>query len=88
MKQLKSNWESGAIDKAIAKTTVRKPLLEVVEFLKTDLADLAEKQKEYITKGVTSAEEEESVEAVSAVEETDEELEYSAAISTHRAAAV
>jgi pentatricopeptide repeat protein len=84
MKQLKSNWESGLIDKAVAKSTVRKPLLELVEFLKTDLADVAEKQKEYITKGVKSIEED----TVSAVEETDEELEYSAAISTHRAAAV
>jgi pentatricopeptide repeat protein len=84
MKQLKSNWESGDIDKKIAKTTIRVPLLELVEFLKTDLADLAEKQKSYVTKGVADSDED----RVSTVEETDEELEYSTAISTHRAAAV
>lgn len=89
MKQLKSNWESGDIDKAVAKTTIRRPLLELVEFLKTDLAELAEKQKKSIT-GTVEKEEEEEVEnsATIVAEETDEELEYSAAISTHRAAAV
>jgi pentatricopeptide repeat protein len=82
MKQLKSNWESGAIDKAVAKSTVRVPLLKLVEFLKTDLAEFAEKQKEFITKEAKPQEEEKVTIA------TDEELEYSAAISTHRAAAV
>lgn len=84
MQQLKSNWENGDIEKAVAKTTVRKPLLEVVEFLKSDLADLATRQKESI-RGIQVDEEEGSVNAVA---EADEELEYSAAISTHRAAAV
>ncbi len=83
MKQLKSNWEGGLIDKAVAKSTVRVPLLKLVEFLKTDLAELAEKQKEFITKEAKRVEEEEKVTLA-----TDEELEYSAAISTHRAAAV
>lgn len=86
MKQLKSNWESGDIDKAVAKSTVRKPLLEIVEFLKTDLAELAEKQKESITGSKTEEEDDDVPE--STVAEADEELEYSAAISTHRAAAV
>ena len=82
MKQLKSNWESGAIDKAVAKSTVRVPLLTLVEFLKTDLAELAAQQKDYIAKEAKRQEEENFTIA------TDEELEYSAAISTHRAAAV
>jgi len=84
MKQLKGNWESGAIDKAVAKSTTRVPLLELVEFMKTDLAEVAEKQKDYITKGATNAEDDQ----VSSVSEADEELEYSTAISTHRAAVV
>lgn len=87
MKQLKSNWESGDIDKSVAKSTVRKPLLEVVEFLKTDLAELAAKQKESI-RGSTSADEDDDDDAETTVDEAAEELEYSAAISTHRAAAV
>jgi pentatricopeptide repeat protein len=84
MKQLKSNWENGDIDKTIAKTTVRVPLLELVEFLKSDLAELASRQKESIT-GVFAEDENDSDTTVA---EADEELEYSAAISTHRAAAV
>lgn len=84
MKQLKSNWENGDIDKSVAKTTVRVPLLELVEFLKTDLAELAAKQKESVT-GVIP---EEADASDSTVAEADEALEYSAAISTHRAAAV
>jgi pentatricopeptide repeat protein len=84
MKQLKSNWENGDIDKAVAKTTVRVPLLELVEFLKSDLAEMAAKQKQSID-GVNAEEENESDTTVA---EADEELEYSAAISTHRAAAV
>ncbi|KAG7366982.1 PPR: pentatricopeptide repeat domain containing protein [Nitzschia inconspicua] len=87
MKQLKSNWENGDIDKAVAKSTVRVPLLELVEFLKTDLATLAAKQKESIT-GSKAAPEEEEDDLETTVSEVDEELEYSAAISTHRAAAV
>jgi len=84
MKQLKENWESGKIEKSVAVSTVRVPLLELVEFLKTDLAALAEKQKEDCF-GTSSKEEDE---VAPTTEETDEELEYSAAISTHRAAVV
>ena len=84
MKQLKANWESGLIDKQVAKTTLRVPLLELVEFLKTDLADMAERQKDFITKASIRTEEYEAT----TVDESDEDLEYAAAISTHRAAAV
>jgi pentatricopeptide repeat protein len=82
MKQLKANWESGAIDKKEAKTTLRVPLLELVEFMKTDLAEFAEKQKDFIKAGTTTDPEVASEDAVV------EELEYSTAISSHRAAAV
>lgn len=85
MKQLKDNWESGAIEKSVAVATVRVPLLELVEFLKTDLAALAEKQREDCI-GKPASREEDAV--ATSTEETDEELEYSAAISTHRAAVV
>jgi pentatricopeptide repeat protein len=82
MKQLKDQWEEGMIDRQIAKETLRVPLLNLVEFMKSDLADLAERQKQFITNGVVH-EEEEVVDS-----ETDDELEYATAINTHRAAAV
>jgi pentatricopeptide repeat protein len=86
MKQLKSNWESGAIDKTVAKSTVRVPLLALVDFLKTDLAEFAEKQKVFIAEFITKEAKRQEEEKLTIA--TDEELEYSAAISTHRAAAV
>lgn len=76
MKQLKDNWENDLIDKKVAKSTLRVPLLQLVQYLKTDLAAKAEKQQRFIKK-------EESPD-----EDADEELDYSTAISTHRAAAV
>jgi pentatricopeptide repeat protein len=83
MKQLKSNWERGEIDKQVAKTTLRVPLLELVEFMKADLAEMAEKQKDYVKKSAFKDADEATVEDDVVVE-----LEYSTAISSHRAAAV
>lgn len=83
MKQLKTNWEEGKIDKTVAKETLRVPLLNLVKFVKSDLSELAQKQKAFIT-GSTKKEEEEVVDT----EIVDTELEYASAISTHRAAAV
>lgn len=83
MKQLKTNWEANLIDKRVAKDTVRVPLLQLVEFAKSDISELAEKQKQFIS--MVKEETEDSSEATDA---TDEELEYATAISTHRAAAV
>jgi pentatricopeptide repeat protein len=86
MKQLKGNWENGSIDKQVAKTTLRKPLLALVEFMKTDLSAFAEQQKDFVTQASRFTRPEEEAEADEAT--SDEELEYSEAISTHRAAAV
>jgi pentatricopeptide repeat protein len=85
MKQLKSNRQEGLIDKQVAKQTLRVPLLELVKFVKSDLGELAEKQKDSIR---MSADQE--VEAVPKTEEIDEELEYATSIgfSTARAAEV
>ncbi|KAL3919408.1 MAG: hypothetical protein SGARI_007214, partial [Bacillariaceae sp.] len=75
MKQLKTNWESGDVDRSVAKTTIRKPLLELVEFLKTDLAEMAEQQKKCVTGTVEEECELEVDESATIVaEETDEEL--------------
>jgi len=42
MKQLRDNWRSGEIDMAQAKTTIRVPLLKLVDFDKSDVAVKAE----------------------------------------------
>eukprot|EP00980_Cylindrotheca_fusiformis_P007363 scaffold1525_cov142-Cylindrotheca_fusiformis.AAC.163 len=83
MKQLKQNWLDGQIDKQVAKATLRKPLLELVEFMKSDLASVAEQQKDFVKMAV------QEVETVPKTLETDEELEYATAIrTTARVAAV
>ncbi|KAL3939847.1 MAG: hypothetical protein SGBAC_005505 [Bacillariaceae sp.] len=83
MKQLKTNWDAGLIDKKVAKETLRVPLLELVEFANSDLAAMAEKQREFIAMASEQTEELNEI-----TQQTDEELEYSTAIGTHRAAAV
>jgi len=86
MKQLKMNWEKGDIDKQVAKKTLRVPLLQLVEFMKTDLAQMAEKQKDYVKGSSTTIRD--SDEATVDDDDDDAELDYSTAIITHRAAAV
>ena len=89
--QLKTNWENGEIDRQVAKTTVRVPLLQLVEFDKTEIADGARAQKQYIKEfgdyGQKSGEEDDSQVAV-VTDAVEEDLEYSVAVSTHRVAAV
>jgi len=84
MKQLKTNWEADLIERKVAKETLRVPLLLLVEFANSDLSQLAEKQKEFIS----MATEEPAEELAKVTDATDEELEYATAIGTHRAAAV
>lgn len=84
MKQLKDNWTNGDIDRTVAKTTLRVPLLKLVEFMKTDLAEMAEKQKDYVTNTMREVVDE----TETTMDTVDEELDYSTAISSHRAAAV
>lgn len=86
MKQLKNNWEEGLIDRKVAKETIRVPLMQLVDFTGSDLSKFAEKQKEMLT--ISTGTPEQAEESNSTTEETDEELEYATAISTHRAAAV
>lgn len=87
MKQLEEHVKSGTIDQEAGETTVRDQLLELVDYLKSDLAELADQQKSFVRDEVKSdAPEEGTIEE--ATEDVDEELEYSVAISTHRAAMV
>merc|ERR1711935_1103229 len=85
MEQFEAQVKSGDIDEDDEVRT-RKSLMELVDYLKSDLAELADKQKSFVKDESQSdniAVEEETTE-----ESEDLELEYSIAISTHRAAMV
>lgn len=46
MKQLRENWRSGDINMQVAKSTIRVPLLKLVDFDKSEAAAEVQKQKE------------------------------------------
>jgi hypothetical protein len=83
MKQLKANWEGGSIDKRVATETLRVPLLQLVDFQKSEAAARArELQANLRTR--SQVEEDQAL----ATSRGEIELEYSAAASTHRVAEV
>jgi len=84
VKQLEDLIKSGDIDEE-DELAIRESLLELVDFSKSDLAELAAKQKSFV-KDELKAEETPTDETTT--EETEDELEYSVAISTNRAAMV
>lgn len=96
VKQFEGLCKKGEIDEDAAESAnIRAPLFEMVDYLKSDLAELAEKQKKFVK---NDTKEEEKVKAVvvddddstieASDEDVDDELEYYAAINTHRAAVV
>ena len=86
MEQLEAQVKSGDIDDDDESTT-RKSLMELVDYLKSDLAELAEKQKSFVKDELKSDEPSDGESTIEDVTE-EEELDYSVAISTHRAAMV
>lgn len=85
--QLEAQIKSGDIDEDEAESTIRVPFLELVHYLTSDLAELAERQSKFVRDELEEKEVEEAT-IEKAEDEVDEELEYSVAISTHRAAMV
>lgn len=81
MKQLKTNWDAGDVDKQLAKSTLRVPLLQLVEFSKSKAAIEAIKQAEQ-----KAAEKEED--ELDTTDQTEVALEYSEASTAHRTAEV
>lgn len=81
--QLEALVKSGDIDEDEEEST-RAALMKLVDYLKSDLAELADKQKSFLKDDLKS---ESSSDEESTIEEEDE-LDYSVAISTHRAAMV
>lgn len=74
-------------DDDFVESTIRTPLDKIVEYLKSNLAELAEKQKNFIKNADRSSEVIKS-EADQVNGDDDDELEYYTAINTHRAAIV
>lgn len=84
MKQLRENWRSDDIDMRVAKSTLRPPLLNLVDFSNTDRAEKATKQAAEVRQEIVKECEDE-------IEKTDldeTELEYAAAAIAHRTAEV
>ena len=80
MQQLKSNWEAGDISKDVARETIRVPLLQLVDFQKTEAAQQA-RQKSAERKKLDE-------DQALATSLNEVELEYSAASAVHRTAEV
>eukprot|EP00797_Seminavis_robusta_P008637 Sro160_g072280.1 Pentatricopeptide repeat-containing protein (543) ;mRNA; r:81642-83270 len=83
MKQLKQNWVDGDIEKQLAKTTLRVPLLQLVEFSKSKAAKEAAEQAAAFAEA--NKLEEDQLDTTS---QTEVALEYSDASKAHRTAEV
>jgi pentatricopeptide repeat protein len=82
MMQLRDNWQNGEIDKAVAKATIRKPLLEMVEFSKSERAAAAIEQASAAKAGMKEEED------LDATQRDEAELEYATVSNMHRTAEV
>ena len=80
MEQLKRNWQEGKIDKRVAIDTVRVPLLQLVDFSKSEVAHKVKEKYEKVTAGVNKDDDQ-----AGATKNDEIELEFSAA---HRTAEV
>merc|ERR1712025_537304 len=85
LEQLEDQIKSGEVDET-DESTIRESLMELEDYLKSDLAELADKQKNFLKDDIQSTEA--STDEITIEESEDDELEYSVAISTHRAAMV
>jgi len=77
MKQLRENWRAGAIDMRVAKATVRVPLLNLVDFEKSERAAAAKEQIAVVLE-----------DEMESVDQDESELEFATAASMHRTAEV
>jgi pentatricopeptide repeat protein len=83
MKQLKDNWEKGEINRKDAKSTIRVPLFNLVQFENSEVGDMAKLQKQAPTMQRDGTDDQVAITA-----DNEEELEYSVAVTTHRVAVV
>jgi len=85
MEQLEAQVKSGDIDQEEGETTIRESFVELADYLTSDLAAMAEKQNRFVR---NLLEEKEETIVDKDDEDDEDELDYSVAISTHRAAMV
>lgn len=80
MKQLRENWRSGDINMAVAKATIRVPLLKLVDFQKSEAAEQAKKRfAEEAAARAAAAEEDEEI-----TEKSEMDMEYNAVNLLHK----
>lgn len=86
MKQLRENWRAGDIDMAVAKATVRVPLLKLVDFEKSEVVESVQKlAKEGESTKSAASEDDEEEESDNNDDLDDEvELEYGGVIYLHK----
>lgn len=83
MKQLRENWRSGDINMAVAKATLRVPLLKLVDFEKSEaIARIKEGRAEEAKKAKEAAVEDEEEDEQTSKDEVD--LEYSCVVDLHK----
>lgn len=75
MKQLRQNWRDGEINMAVAKATVRTPLLKLVDFERSEYAAKVKEQEEAMKLSSRIDDQGESIEAV---EKSEVDVDYTA----------
>jgi len=80
MKQLRDNWRSGDIDMTVAKSTIRVPLLQLVDFDKTEAAEKVKKEIE--SRAGTQTDNDEAI--GERTESDEDEIEYLAINQLHK----
>lgn len=82
-KQLRENWRSDEINMTVAKSTIRVPLLQLLDFNKSEAAERVKKQMEENKMNAVAVEEHEE-ENLETVEDDETELEYKAVNQLHK----
>jgi len=80
MKQLRENWRAGDINMAVAKSTLRVPLLKLVDFQKSEAAEQAKKRAEEEAAARKGAEDEDE----ELTKKSEMDMEYNAVNLLHK----
>lgn len=84
MKQLRENWRSGEINMAVAKDTVRVPLLKLIDFDKLEAAKKMQQQLEEAKKDASNQNRNEDDELEENTTNYEDEIEYAAIERLHK----
>lgn len=85
MKQLRENWRAGDIDMGEAKSTLRVPLLKLVDFNQSEAAErVRERMDQYRAEGGRSKKEDADEDADETADDDEMELEYKGVSDLHK----